>query len=199
MTAIDLVCDHFATSTATTIATEKSLSNLIVETASIVQRTLKHGGKILTCGNGGSASDAQHLASELMCKYEYQRKALAAIALSSDGSLITATGNDYDFAQIFSRQVDGLGKTGDMLIVISTSGESKNILLAAEKATEKNIFSVGLTGQNGGQLGKIISETKGLELRVPSQIVAHIQETHGIIIHCICKLVELQTLGELSL
>ena len=198
MTAINLVYDHFATSTATTIATGKSLGKQIAETASIIQRTLKHGGKILTCGNGGSASDAQHLASELMCKYEYQRKALAALALSSDGSLITDTGNDYDFSQIFSKQIDGLGNTGEMRIVISTSGKSKNIILAAETAAENNIFIVGLTGKDGGQLGKIISETKGLELRVPSQIVAHIQEAHSIIIHCICKLVELQTMDELS-
>ena len=199
MNDIDLVSDHFARSIETTIATEKSLSNRIAETALIVQRTLNNGRKILTCGNGGSASDAQHLASELVCKYEYQRKALAAIALSSDVALITATGNDYDFSKIFSRQVDGLGKTGDMLIAISTSGKSENILMAVEKAIEKNIFVVGLTGKSGGQLGKIISEAKGLELRVPSEIVAHIQETHSIIIHCICKLVELRTIGELSL
>ena len=198
MTAIDLVSDHFARSTATTIAAGKSLGNRIAETASIVQRTLNNGGKILACGNGGSASDAQHLASELVCKYEYQRKALAAIALSSDGALITATGNDYDFSQIFSRQVDGLGKTGDMLIAISTSVKSNNILMAVEKAIEKNIFVVGLTGKSRGQLGKIISEGKGLELRVPSEFVAQIQETHSIIIHCICKLVELQTMDELS-
>ena len=194
MNPTELVSEHFALSSKTAIDTEKILSDHIIKAASLTVKTLNQGGKILTCGNGGSASDAQHFASELVCRYERDRKALAAIALSSDTSVITAAGNDFDFSQIFSRQIEALGQSSDVLVVISTSGESRNVILATQAALEMNVHVIGLTGKDGGSLGRLI-EGKGLELRVPCEIVAHIQEAHGIIIHCICKLVEMQTMG----
>lgn len=191
-----LISDHFSASIKTMMSTGNTLDDRIIQAALLTSETVTRGGKILSCGNGGSASDAQHFSSELVCRYELNRKALAAVALSSDASVITATGNDYDFSQIFSRQVEALGQPGDLLLVISTSGESENVILAAKAALQMNIHVVGLTGKNGGTLGKLL-EHDSLELRVPSEIVAHIQEAHAIIIHCICKLVELQTMGEL--
>jgi D-sedoheptulose 7-phosphate isomerase len=193
-----LVRDHFSVSAQTAAATVEAIGNQIVEAAACTAQTLNNNGKILICGNGGSASDAQHFAAELVCRYERDRKALGAIALTADTAVLTAAGNDYDFSKIFSRQVEALGKSGDLLVAITTSGQSDNVSFAVEKALELDIRVIALTGKDGGKLAPLIANNS-LELRVPSTVTARIQEAHAIIIHCICDLVELHTVGKLML
>ncbi|WP_394751671.1 SIS domain-containing protein [Crenothrix sp.] len=148
--------------------------------------TLKQGGKILLCGNGGSAADCQHIAAEFVVRYEKKRRALAAIALTTDSSILTAHANDFDFETVFSRQIEALGTEKDCLIAISTSGNSKNILKAAEVAMLKGMTVIALTGGDGGELVKQSS----LSIVVPSQITARIQEAHILIGHWWCGVVE---------
>ena len=193
-----LVRDHFSVSAETATATVEAIGNRIAQAAARAVHTLDNNGKILICGNGGSASDAQHFAAELVCRYARDRKALGAIALTADTAVLTAAGNDYDFSKIFSRQVQALGRSGDLLVAITTSGQSDNVNLAVESALELGIHVVALTGKDGGKLALLIAN-KGLELRVPSAVTAHIQEAHAIIIHCICDLVELHTAEKLIL
>ena len=149
-------------------------------------KTLKQGGKILLCGNGGSAADCQHIAAELVVRYETHRKALAAIALTTDTSILTAHTNDYEFETVFSRQVEALGNRNDCLIAISTSGNSKNIIKAAEAARENGLSVIVLTGGNGGALVKQAS----VAIIAPSDVTARIQEAHILIGHWWCGLVE---------
>ena len=193
-----LVRDHFHTSEQTAAATVEAIGHKIVQAAARTTQTLDNDGKILICGNGGSASDAQHFAAELVCRYERDRKALGAIALPTDTSVLTAVGNDYDFSQIFSRQVKALGQSGDLLVAITTSGQSDNVNRAVETALDIGMQVIALTGKEGGKLVPLIAD-KGVELRVPSQVTARIQEAHAIIIHCICDLVELHTTENLML
>lgn len=193
-----LVRNHFSASMQTATGTVETIDKKIVKAAARAAQTLDNSGKILICGNGGSASDAQHFAAELVCRYERDRKALGAIALTTDTSVLTAAGNDYDFSKIFSRQVEALGRPGDLLVAITTSGQSDNINHAVETALKLGIHVIALTGNDGGKLAPLIAN-KGLELRVPSTVTARIQEAHAIIIHCICDLVELHNTGELKL
>jgi len=193
-----LVRNHFSASMQTAAVTVEAIGKQIAQAAARAGQTLDNNGKILICGNGGSASDAQHFAAELVCRYERDRKALAAIALTADTAVLTAAGNDYDFSKIFSRQVQALGRSGDLLVAITTSGQSDNVSLAVETALELGIQVIALTGKDGGKLAPLIAN-KGLELRVPSAVTARIQEAHAIIIHCICDLVELHTAGKLML
>ena len=193
-----LVRDHFSVNVQTATATVEAIGDRIAQAAARAAQTLDNDGKILICGNGGSASDAQHFAAELVCRYERDRKALAAIALTADTAVLTAAGNDFDFSKIFSRQVQALGRSGDLLVAITTSGQSDNVSLAVETALEMGVQVVALTGKDGGKLAPLIAN-KGLELRVPSAVTARIQEAHAIIIHCICDLVELHTAGKLML
>jgi len=148
--------------------------------------TLKQGGKILLCGNGGSAADCQHIAAELVVRYEKKRKALAAIALTTDSSIMTAHANDFDFETVFSRQVEALGNEKDCLIAISTSGKSKNILRAVEAAKSKGMIVIGLTGCEGGELSKQAT----VSVIVPSVVTARIQEAHILIGHWWCGAIE---------
>jgi phosphoheptose isomerase len=193
-----LVRDHFSESTQIATATVEAIGNRIAQAATRAVQTLENGGKILICGNGGSASDAQHFAAELVCRYEHDRKALGAIALTADTAVLTAAANDYDFSQIFSRQVEALGNPGDLLVAITTSGQSDNVNFAVKTALETDLHVIALTGKDGGKLGPLIAK-QGFELRVPSEVTARIQEAHGIIIHCICNVVELHTAGKLIL
>lgn len=193
-----LVSDHFSESAQTATATVEAIGDRIVQAAARTAHTLDNDGKVLICGNGGSASDAQHFAAELVCRYERDRKALGAIALTADTAVLTAAGNDYDFSKIFSRQVHALGRSGDLLVAITTSGQSDNVSLAVKTALKLGIQVIALTGKDGGKLAPLIANN-GLELRVPSAITARIQEAHAIIIHCICDLVELHTAGKLIL
>jgi D-sedoheptulose 7-phosphate isomerase len=161
-------------------------SNDIAAGAELLLQTLGQGGKILLCGNGGSAADCQHIAAEFVVRYEKKRQALAAIALTTDSSILTAHANDYDFETVFARQVDAIGNAKDCLIAISTSGNSKNILKAVESATLKGMTVIALTGCEGGELAKLAT----VSIVVPSSITARIQEAHILIGHWWCGAVE---------
>lgn len=149
-------------------------------------KSLKSGGKILIFGNGGSAADSQHIAAEFIGRFKKERRALAAIALTTDTSALTALGNDYTFDIIFSRQIEALGKKGDVAIGISTSGNSKNVIEAIKKAKELGLVTITLTGNDGGLLAAL----SDIKLIVPSKVTARIQESHLTIAHTICELVE---------
>lgn len=151
-----------------------------------VRTALEKGRKILICGNGGSAADSQHMAAEFVGRFVKERQSLPALALTVDTSLLTAVGNDYGFDCVFSRQVEGLGQEGDVLIAISTSGNSANVVRAVKTAKEKGIYVIALTGENGG----ILAKESDLCLAVPSQVTARIQEMHIMIIHMICEIAE---------
>ncbi len=150
---------------------------------------LKNGNKILSCGNGGSAADAQHFAAELVCRFERERPGLAAIALTVDTSALTAISNDYHYDEIFARQIDALGKEGDVLLAISTSGFSPNVVRAVEQAHQHGMTVVALTGRDGGQLARQLNE-KDVEIRVPNDSTARIQEIHLLSIHCLCDQID---------
>jgi len=151
-----------------------------------VRTALEKGRKIIICGNGGSAADSQHMAAEFVGRFVKERQSLPALALTVDTSLLTAVGNDYGFDCVFSRQVEGLGQEGDVLIAISTSGNSANVVKAVKTAKEKGIYVIALTGENGG----ILAKESDLCLAVPSQVTARIQEMHIMIIHMICEIAE---------
>lgn len=154
--------------------------------ADICKLALDKGHKILFCGNGGSAADAQHLAAELVGRFVKERRSLPAIALTTDTSILTAVANDYDYDQVFARQVEGLGQAGDVLIGISTSGNSQNVVKAVEMAKKRGLKTVAFTGQGGGQLGQLCDAT----VAVPAKTTARIQEMHILVGHIICELVE---------
>ena len=158
----------------------------IVQAAQLIVQRLKAGGKLLICGNGGSAADSQHIAAELMGRFQTERPALAAIALSVDSSFMTAWSNDYNFDSIFERQVMGLGKVGDVLLCISTSGNSKNVLKAAKKANEIGLTTSALSGKDGGQLIELCA----VSIIAPSDKTAHIQECHIAAYHSICEIID---------
>lgn len=170
------------------------LSQPISEAADLIVSRLLEGNKILSCGNGGSAGDAQHFASEMINRYERERPGLPAIALTTDSSTLTSIANDYDYALIFSRQIEALGQPQDILLAISTSGNSANVNYAVQAAHEREMQVVALTGRDGGELGKLLADGD-VELRVPSDVTARIQETHLLVIHCLCDLVDQQLLG----
>jgi D-sedoheptulose 7-phosphate isomerase len=149
----------------------------------------------MACGNGGSAADAQHFAAEFVGRFERERPELGAIALSTDSSIITAIANDYNFDQIFSKQVRALGQPGDVLLAISTSGNSRNVLAAIEAAHERDLIVVALTGKGGGKIAQLLRETD-VHVCVPHDRTARIQEVHLLVLHCLCDGVDSQLLGE---
>ncbi len=166
--------------------TAERLETEIAQAAAMVRATLERGGTLLFCGNGGSAADAQHMATEYVVRYMQNRRAYAAIALTTDTSLLTAAGNDLGFDHIFSRQVEALGKPGDILIIHSTSGNSPNVLNAARSAREKGLEVLSLTARDGGELVKL----SDLALVVPTSRTDRAQEIHLCIQHLICEAVE---------
>lgn len=151
--------------------------------------------KILVCGNGGSAADSQHLAAELVGRYERERPELAAIALTTDTSILTAVANDYAFEQVFARQVRALGREGDVLVAISTSGNSPNVVAAVEVARERDLVVVALTGRGGGRIASMLGEND-VHLCVPHDRTARIQEVHLLILHCLCDGIDASLLGD---
>jgi len=167
---------------------KEELAEKIIEVAKALAECINNGGKILLCGNGGSAADAQHFAGELVVRLtsDYTRTALPAITISSDSFILTACANDFGFEQVFSRQVEALGKPEDVLVCISTSGNSPNLIKAAQKAKEKKMKTVGLLGGDGGELKKFTD----LSLIVPSHATPRIQETHICVCHILCELIE---------
>jgi len=152
------------------------------------------GGKVLCCGNGGSAADAQHLASEMVNRFEHERPGLPAIALTTDTSILTSIANDYAYEQVFARQLRALGQPADVLVAISTSGNSASIVAAVETAHEQDLAVVALTGREGGRLAGALREGD-VEIRVPADSTARIQEVHLLVIHCLCDLIDAQLLG----
>jgi D-sedoheptulose 7-phosphate isomerase len=170
------------------------LSQPIADAASLIFVRLLEGNKILSCGNGGSAGDAQHFSSEMLNRYERERPGLPAIALTTDSSTVTSISNDTDFSLIFSRQIEALGQPNDLLLAISTSGNSSNVNHAVQSAHEREMAVVALSGKDGGELAKLLAPGD-VEIRVPSTVTARIQEVHLLIIHCLCDLVDQQLLG----
>ena len=190
------IVDHFNQSAQTTLASGESLADDILRASEAMLDTLDNGGKLLLCGNGGSATDAMHFSAELLVRFQKERKALPAVALVSDTATLTATGNDYAFDQIFSRQIEALAASGDHLVVITTSGNSPNILNAVSASQKKEGVRVtALTGRDGGALASMLNQGD-YELRVPSDSTARIQEAHAIIIHCFCDLIDQHYCGE---
>jgi D-sedoheptulose 7-phosphate isomerase len=178
---------HLHRHLAVALAVRETLGPVVAEAATLLVSTLKSGQKVLLCGNGGSAADAQHIAAELTGRYEVPgRRALAALALSTDSSALTAISNDLGFEQVFARQIEALGQPGDLLIGISTSGRSPNIIAAVKCATQLGLKTIGLLGRDGGSLRDLVD----LPIIVPSQDTPHIQEIHITIGHVLCGLVD---------
>ncbi|HRZ24114.1 MAG TPA: phosphoheptose isomerase [Candidatus Contendobacter sp.] len=186
---------HFAASNAAKQRTLATMGPRIVQAAELLAERLRQGYKILVCGNGGSAADAQHFAAELVNRFEIERPGLAAIALTTDSSALTSIANDYAFDQIFARQVCALGRPGDVLLAISTSGNSPNVLAALAAAREQGLATVALTGRDGGRMAGQLGEGD-IELRAAAAATARIQEVHILLIHCLCDLVDHQLFGE---
>jgi len=159
---------------------------LIMQTAEVIADAFKAGNKLLLCGNGGSAADAQHLAAEFVNRFMIERPPLPAVALSTDTSILTSIGNDYSFDQIFLKQIKAIGKEGDVLLAISTSGESKNVIMAVKTARDMGIKTIGLTGKGGGKMAKMVD----ILLNVDANITARVQEVHITIGHIICELID---------
>jgi D-sedoheptulose 7-phosphate isomerase len=176
-------------------AAAEVLAKPIADAVSAIVGCITAGGKVLACGNGGSASDAQHFAAEFVGRFERERPGLAAISLATDTSILTAIGNDYDFDSIYSKQVQALGAPGDVLLAISTSGNSANVLAATAAAHAKEMTVIALTGRQGGKMRSQLSETD-VHICVPHERTARIQEVHILALHCICDAVDLQLLGE---
>jgi D-sedoheptulose 7-phosphate isomerase len=176
-------------------AAAEVLSKPIADAVSALVGCITGGGKVLSCGNGGSAGDAQHFAAEFVGRFERERPGLAAIALTTDSSILTAIGNDYDFNSIFSKQVQAIGAPGDVLLAISTSGNSANVVAAMEAAHAKEMTVIALTGHKGGRMRELLLETDVM-VCVPHDRTARIQEVHLLVLHCLCDAVDLQLLGE---
>lgn len=177
---------------------KKAQAALVASIAEAIQTmvtSLQSGNKILACGNGGSAADAQHFSAELLNRFERERHPLAALALTTDSSTLTSIGNDYDFAQIFSKQIKGLGQEGDVLLAISTSGNSANVIDAVNVAQEKKMRVIGLTGGSGGALSATLRPEDTL-ISVPSKKTARIQEVHLLCLHCFCDGIDAVLLGD---
>jgi D-sedoheptulose 7-phosphate isomerase len=185
---------HFNASIETKTKSRDTLSGAIEEGGRIMLESLLKEGKILVCGNGGSAADAQHFSAEMLNRFERERPALPAISLSTDTSTLTSISNDYSYSEVFSKQVRALGRTGDVLLVISTSGNSDNILTAIQAAHDREMQVVALTGKNGGKIPSVLKPTD-LEIRVPSNSTPRIQETHILIIHCLCDYIDCMLFG----
>jgi len=191
----DRVTGLFNDSIATKQAALKVLVPPIVAGAKLMADSLKKDGKVMSCGNGGSAADSQHFSAELLNRFERERPGLAGIALTTDTSTLTSISNDYEYNEIFSKQVRALGKAGDVLLAISTSGNSPNVMRAIDAAHEKGIHVVALTGRDGGKMAPQL-KAGDVEIRVPAKVTARIQEVHLLALHCLCDLIDQQLFGE---
>ena len=180
-----LILSHFQESANLKLQAAEVLEQPIAKAIEILFTALSNGNKIMTCGNGGSAADCQHFAAELVGRFERERLPLPAMALTTDSSILTAVGNDYSFAEVFAKQVMAFGQAGDVLLAISTSGNSANVVQAVEAALERDMRVVALTGRNGGQIATLLGE-HDVNVCVPHDRTARIQEVHLLAIHCIC-------------
>lgn len=191
---IERIKINFSESIQTKINSADSILNHIAEASEEIVQALLEGHKILSCGNGGSACDALHFSSEMLNRFKQERPGLPAIALSSDIPTLTAIANDYHFSDVFAKQVRAIGQPGDVLLAISTSGNSANVLNAIKAAQDKNMRVVALTGYDGGRIVDHLQEND-IEVRVPAYDTARIQETHLLIIHCICDIIDFRLFG----
>jgi len=189
MTPASRIDAHFAESLDAKAAARAVLVEPAERAARLLDTCLAGGSKILVCGNGGSAADSQHLAAELVGRFEREREPLAAIALTTDTSILTAVANDYAYDEVFARQVSGLGREGDVLVAISTSGNSPSILRAVEAAHRRCMRVLAFTGRDGGRLAAALPPDD-VELRVPHERTCRIQEVHLLLIHCLCDAIE---------
>ena len=195
--SIDLVARvsrHFSDSAQTKLAAVEALAQPIVRATELMVASLLANGKILACGNGGSAADCQHFAAELLNRFERERPGLAAMALTTDTSTLTSIANDYDYNQVFSKQVLALGQPGDVLLAISTSGNSPNVVAAVRAAHDRDMKVVALTGKGGGEIGKHLAAAD-VHICVPHAVTARIQEVHLLALHCLCDGIDCLLLG----
>jgi len=195
MGIIERVEQHFSDSIEAKIQASASLPTLIAAAADVMVNALLSDRKILSCGNGGSACDSQHFSSEMLNRFHTERPSLPAIALTTDTATLTAIANDYSYHDIFAKQIRGLGQKGDVLLAITTSGNSSNVLHAVHAAHEKQISVIALTGKDGGEISGELNESD-IEIRVPSSVTARIQEVHLLIIHSICDLIDFTLFGQ---
>jgi D-sedoheptulose 7-phosphate isomerase len=194
MDLISRISENFSESAHLKLQSMDALAGPIADAAERMVQCLKRDGKILACGNGGSAADCQHFSAELLNRFEMERPALAAIALTTDSSTLTAIANDYDYDQVFSKQVRGLGHASDVLLAISTSGNSRNVIAAIEAAHECGMGVVALTGRNGGRMAELLN-ARDVHICVPAVSTARIQEVHLLTLHCICDAIDCLLLG----
>lgn len=184
----------FAESIETKMKAAEVLPDAILAAGQCMVECLLNGGKILSCGNGGSAGDAQHFSSELLNRFERERPALPAMALTTDASTVTSIANDYSYNEIFSKQIRALGNQGDVLLAISTSGNSANVIQAIQAAHDRGMKVVSLTGRDGGKMASLAAPGD-VEVRVPAQSTARIQEVHLLVIHALCDHIDQQLFG----
>lgn len=194
MDLISRISQHFGDSAQTKLDAVELLAAPIAQAAEMMVASLVSNGRILACGNGGSAADAQHFAAELVGRLELERQGLAAIALTTDSSIMTALANDYGYPAIFERQVRALGQAGDVLLAISTSGNSPNVVEAVHAAHDNEMTVVALTGKGGGKLGTIL-RANDVSICIPSERTLRIQEVHLLTIHCLCDAIDCMLLG----
>jgi len=192
---LDRIIGHFGASIETKTLSAEMLPPFIEQAGQVMVNALLSGGKILSCGNGGSAGDAQHFSSELLNRFERERPSLPAIALTTDSSTVTSIANDYSYNEVFSKQIRALGNPGDVLLAISTSGNSANVIQAIQAAHERDMTVVALSGKDGGHMSSLLTRDD-VEIRVPSNVTARIQEVHLLAIHCLCDLIDCSLFGE---
>ena len=192
---LERISAQFNESARLKLAAVRELAAPIARAGVLLAESLRAGGKVMACGNGGSAADAQHFAAELVNRFERERAPLAGLALTTDTSNLTSIANDYAYAQVFSKQVRALGRRGDVLIAISTSGNSRNVIEAMHAAADLGIRTIALTGNGGGKMAALLGEDD-VHVCVPHKTTARIQEVHLLTLHCLCDLIDLQLLGD---
>ncbi|WP_322031816.1 phosphoheptose isomerase [Paraburkholderia sp. J76] len=193
--SVERIQQHFRDSAAITHAAMETLAVPIAAAVDTMFAALANSNKILACGNGGSAANAQQLAAELIGRFERERPGLPALALTTDASVLTAVANDYAYEQVFAKQVRALGQPGDVLLAITTSGNSVNVLAAIQEAHEREMVVIALTGKGGGDVNSVLADTD-IQLCVPSDRTARIQEVHQLTLHCLCDGIDAMLLGE---
>jgi D-sedoheptulose 7-phosphate isomerase len=195
MDLISRICENFSESAHLKLQSMDALAKPIAAAAERMVQCLRGDGKILACGNGGSAADSQHFAAELVGRFERERPGLPAVSLTTDTSALTAIANDYDYDRVFSKQVEALGNEGDVLLAISTSGNSKNVVEAMKAAQARKLVVIALTGRDGGTMGRMCGP-RDFHINVAHQRTMRVQEVHLLVVHCLCEVVDNVIFGE---